>query len=321
MLRLLQTLQSGAGLNADGLAEACAVSRRTVFRDIESLRAAGVPVHFDDGQQRYRIDSSHFLRPTNLTLDEALWLLVAVDRAAESGPPELMTAARQAAAKIEANLPASMRDELREVTEGVAIKPPAANPLSDSAGAYTTLLRARSELREVAIVYRSLTEFDDIDTVLRPYQLLFYRRSWYVIGWSSLHGEIRTFNVGRVADASISGEAFTLPASFSLREHLGNAWGIIPAAGPDQSVHLRFDSLVAENVAEVAWHRTQKCEFREDGSMDFYARVSGLNEIEWWILGYGNQVEVIAPPKLRRLVANRLQLAAAQYDDVPQPVC
>ena len=47
--------------------------------------------------------------------------------------------------------------------------------------------------------------------------------------------------------------------------------------------------------------------------MDFFATVSGLNEIIWWILGYGDQVEVISPPKLLKIVATRLKLAAAKY--------
>ena len=196
LLRLLQKLQSGDGRNADGLAEACGVSRRTVFRDIESLRDAGVPVEYDEEVRRYRIDGSHFLPPTNLTIDEALWLLMAVDRVAQSGPPELTEAARLAASKIEASLPPPMRDELRSVTSAVAVLPNARESLTDAGSAYRTLLQGSLEHREVRIAYESLTEFDQIQTTLRPYQLLFYKRSWYVIGRSSLHGDVRTFNVG-----------------------------------------------------------------------------------------------------------------------------
>ena len=66
---------------------------------------------------------------------------------------------------------------------------------------------------------------------------------------------------------------------------------------------MRFGRLVADNVAEVAWHKTQRVTRNEDGTIDFHATVSGLNEISWWILGYGEQAEVLRPAKLRELVA------------------
>ena len=75
LLDLLQTLQSGNGQNADGLANACGVSRRTVFRDLETLRLAGVPLEFDGNSQRYFIPNSFFLPPTNFTAAEVLSII------------------------------------------------------------------------------------------------------------------------------------------------------------------------------------------------------------------------------------------------------
>ena len=51
----------------------------------------------------------------------------------------------------------------------------------------------------------------------------------------------------------------------------------------------------------------------DDGSADYHATVSGLNEISWWILGYGDQAEVLQPPELRQLIAGRAKRMAATY--------
>src|SRR6185436_16295851 len=75
LLKLLQMLQSGSGQNADGLANACAVSRRTVFRDLDSLRLAGVPLVFDQERDRYSIPGGYYLPPINFTAAEALALM------------------------------------------------------------------------------------------------------------------------------------------------------------------------------------------------------------------------------------------------------
>jgi proteasome accessory factor B len=89
---------------------------------------------------------------------------------------------------------------------------------------------------------------------------------------------------------------------------------MIPEPGRDKRVVVRFKPMVARNVAEVIWHKTQHTTFRADGSLDFSVRVSGLKEISWWILGYGDQAEVLQPARLRRLVAERARNMAEMYD-------
>jgi proteasome accessory factor B len=71
--------------------------------------------------------------------------------------------------------------------------------------------------------------------------------------------------------------------------------------------------MVAQNVAEVSWHKTQRIVRRSDGSIDFHVRVSGLNEISWWILGYGDQAEVLRPTALRNLIAERAERIVERY--------
>ena len=84
--------------------------------------------------------------------------------------------------------------------------------------------------------------------------------------------------------------------------------------GGDQQVTIRFQPLVAQNVAEVVWHKTQRTEFNPDGTLDFHVTVSGLGEISWWILGYGDQAEVLAPKKLRDIVVRRAKNLVARYE-------
>jgi proteasome accessory factor B len=104
-----------------------------------------------------------------------------------------------------------------------------------------------------------------------------------------------------------------MPRGFSIERYLGNAWNLMPQSGGDVHVAVRFAPLVARNVAEVAWHKTQRLEFEDDGFLVYHVDVSGLNEIVWWILGYGDQAEVLQPAKLRRLVAERVKNMQTLY--------
>lgn len=313
LLRLLKELQSGDGGNADGLAEACGVSRRTIFRDIDTLRRAGIPVEFDRQRDRYSICDAHFLPPTNLSAEEALAIICLAHALGRREGLPFFEPAQRAARKLEATLPNDLRDHVRAVARSIHVRRQGVNLMEGKDEVYRTLIDAQAQRRVVRMRYLSLTEWDLLDTDLRPYELVFSKHSWYVIGRSSLHREVRTFHVGRIIGLSKLAETFRRPKSFSLRRYLRNAWTIVPEPGEDVDVHIRFAALVATNVSEVQWHHTQQCELRDDGSLDFYVTVSGVNEISWWVLGYGDQAEVVAPARLRNLVARRAANMADMY--------
>ncbi len=315
LLKLLQTLQAGNGQNADGIARACGVSRRTAFRDLETLRAAGVPLQFDKDDERYFIASDFFLPPTNFTPAEALSIIALASQLGADDRLPFFRPARSAAVKLQHSLPQPLRSELQRVARSIHVRINAVGRIAGQEAIYQQIVDAIAARRVVRIAYGSLTEWETIDTKLRPYQLLFNRHSWYVIGRSSMHGEPRTFNLGRIKSIELTGEKYSMPRGFSLDRYLGNAWNLMPQAGADFHVTVRFSPLVAQNVAEVAWHKTQWLEFRPDGSLDFHVDVSGLNEIVWWILGYGDQAQVLRPAKLRQLVAQRAANMIRLYEE------
>lgn len=311
-MKLIGLLQSGKGYNSDALAAACQVSRRTIFRDVELLRASGLSLVFDEADQRYCLPAVAYLPPLDFTAEEALALIVLCHGLGDGRLP-FLGPARAAAVKLESNLPAQMREQLRGVAPSVEIHPAPASPLTGQGDVYRQLLTAIAGRRCVRIGYHSLAERQDISTRLSPYRLLFSRRSWYVLGRSSLHRGTRTFNLGRIRKIEILPDGYRVPRGFSVDRHLRNAWHLIPEPGPDHEVLVRFSPMVAENVAEVVWHKTQRVKWNHDGTLDFQATVSGLNEISWWILGYADQAEVLQPPELRQLVAQRAARMVARY--------
>jgi len=313
-LQLIGLLQAGRGYNAEALAQACGVCRRTVFRDLDLLRLSGVPLQYDEQQQCYRIPGACLLPPTNFPPEEALALLVLCPELGDGAALPFMGPARSAAVKLESSLPGRLREQLHKATAALHIPPPPSNPLKDRQAVYAQLLAAAAHRRNVRIRYHSLKEQKEIVTRLSPYRLFFSRRSWYVVGRSSLHRAKRTFHLGRILQIEALDDHFQIPRGFSIERYLRNAWHMIPEKGRDHEVVVRFSPLVAQNVAEVNWHKTQRLVFHEDGSADFHVKVSGLNEISWWILGYGDQAEVLPPAELRRMVARRAQRMAAQYE-------
>jgi proteasome accessory factor B len=127
-----------------------------------------------------------------------------------------------------------------------------------------------------------------------------------VLGFSDLHKSVRTFKLSRIKELETTDKCFVGGDKFNLADYLGRAWSMIPE-GRIYNVKLRFLPKVAENVTEVQWHSTQQVARNPDGSATVEFRVDGLGEITWWILGYGDQVQVLAPKALRTRVAEIAQ--------------
>lgn len=313
LLRLIELLQSGRRYNTRQLSDSCRVSRRTVFRDLRLLQEAGLEVHFDDEQRGYTRRANIFLPPTDFTLDETLSLIVLChDLGSASAGIPFQESARSAAVKLMSNLPTRLREEMSAMTELITVQLDAHNLLPKSRDSYQALTEALAARCQIRIRYTSLSELKEIITLLSPYRILFSRRSWYVIGRSSVHREVRTFNVGRITEFEIIESNYRIPKRFDLKRYLGNAWHLIRER-TRHNIIVRFDKHVAPNVAEVQWHKSQEFKWHDDGSLDFHATVDGLTEIQWWILGYGDHAEVLAPIELRHLIANRIAKMSRRY--------
>ena len=302
VLKIITMLQGRRFYNADHLAAECRVSRRTVYRDLNMIEAAGIPFFYDRKDGGYQIHQTGFLPPINLNLEESLALVLMASELGKTGRMPLFQPAREAAAKVESTLPVGLRAAVGSIVRNMAVHPaPTArhNALQD-----TYYLAQRAIVRKEALdaVYISFHDAGQIRTRLEPYWLSFHDRAWYLVGRSSKHRGIRTFKLGRFKELARTGKTFVRPRSLTLEKVLGNAWRMIRGE-TTYEVELKFSPLVGPNVAEVNWHTTQKVRWDDDGAVYFTCTVDGLDEIAWWVLGYGPEVEVLKPADLRRRIA------------------
>jgi predicted DNA-binding transcriptional regulator YafY len=274
---------------------------------LKTLKTAGIPLTFNEQAKRYSIESGTFGPPSDLTAEEALSLWVLAHSVNSLPHFPLYESAQTAMVKIRRGLPSNVRKKLGKTVPNISFARAKVGSASINAEIYKQVVEAIEKRQAVQITYESLTEWDQIETKLRPYHLLFCERTWYAIGHSSCHGEVRNFNVSRIKSLKQLSGRYSIPRDFSVDQRRKNAWIMNPETGPDSHVVVKFDSMVAQNVAEICWHKTQKTQMMPGGSLIYRATVSGLNEIVWWILAYGDRAEVIQPASLRRMVAQRAQ--------------
>ncbi|MFH1884258.1 MAG: transcriptional regulator [Planctomycetota bacterium] len=304
VMQILTTLQAGKSYAVSDLSKMFGTSRRTIFRDLKELQAIGVPYRYDARTSGYMIEPEFFLPPIDLSLQEALSLLLLAHKGRDQIQLPFKNSVLLAALKIENNLPAKIRRYCNKAIQNISTRASAQAPVTHSADldkTFAQLQQAIVKKRKVNIRYHSLFEGAIIDVELCPYHLLYNNRAWYVLGRSSMHESVRTFKLDRIRELTTTERCFVDGENFDVYEYFGRAWSMIPE-GRICNIKLRFLPKVANNVAEVQWHSTQKVVRNSDGSATVEFRVDGIGEITWWILGYGDQVQVLAPKELRKKV-------------------
>jgi predicted DNA-binding transcriptional regulator YafY len=312
MLRVVAVLRGHPeGIRPAEIARRTGVATRTVYRDLRALETeVGVAVWSEDGL--WGVVGEEFLPPLKLTLDEAMAVVLSARlmvRYADKYDPDLAAAFE----KLEGVLPQPLADHVERTLDVLAQHPRDAG-FSERVHRLT---RAWAERRVVTLDYepaRYAPESAARSAVVRPYLIepSLQTHALYLIGWDETRDALRTFKIERIRDVALTPRTFDLPEGHGVESALRRAWDII-ADQPPTDVVLRFSPAVAARVREATWHPTQQVVQGDDGSLTWRATVAGTIEIRLWILSWGDDVEVLAPPDLRKDVAQTHRRAGERY--------
>ncbi len=301
VIQILTALQSRQSYGVENLIELLKTSKRTFYRDLSELRKVGVPCKFDKINQRYRIDPKFFFSAPNLDDKEAFGLLMLAHKARNHIHLPFRDSTLNAALKIENDLPDKTKRFCGSAFNKISIKAIPQEKLDLLDKKFTQLLDAILNKQIVTICFYSDAKQEDEVINFCPYHLIYNDYTWNVLGKRESNQKICILKLNHIRELYILNKYFEDDKKFDLSDYIGRAWSMIPE-GRLYNVKLRFLPKIAHNVSDIQWHSTQIVAFQNDGSAIMEFRVDGLNEITWWILSYGDQVQVIEPAALREKV-------------------
>lgn len=317
LLSVLLLLQNRGRMTAEQLAAELEVSVRTVYRDIDALSAAGVPVYADRGRAGgYQLLDGYRTRLTGLTEPEAQALALAglPEAAAELGLGAVLAAARR---KVTAALPAELRDRADAVAERFHLDMPGWFRDIERPEHLPALADAVWRDRRVVIGYRKWGN-EEVERTLDPLGLIFKAGRWYLAARRA-SGRIATYRVGRIHTLTDTGTHFGRPAGFDIATYW-QGW----SQDFERRMHPRVArvrmSRRARDLAAFYLGATGAAAVREatappdaDGwqlvELPVEAGAPALGEL----LRFGPHVEVLEPADLRRDVADAIRTMGAIY--------
>lgn len=308
MLGILLELQSKGLRRAEDLAETFEVSKRSIYRDVEALSMAGVPVVAVPGQG-YSLMEGFFLPPLSFTVDEATMLLIGGDVVAQNFDEAYRSCARSAMTKLAAVLPPALRADVDELLDSIRFVRTGCSKDTDGLEKLGLLRHAVIGRRSVRFRYSARSSgLSAPRTSLRgadPYALCHIDGSWYVVAHCHLRKALRTFRVSRIGDLEITDATFTRPAGFR------------PTAPPAEEIRFEAEVVFPHDVMQ--WVRESgnfyKAEERlEEDGLHVTLRARSEEDLVPWILSWGANARVLRPHTLAERVSAAAKKIVAVYE-------
>jgi predicted DNA-binding transcriptional regulator YafY len=313
LLSILLLLQTRGRVPAHELAERLEVSVRTIYRDIEALSAAGVPVYADRGRHGgIRLLAGFRTDVTGLTADEsrALFILAAQGAHAALG---LDAALGSALRKVMAALPAPHRPAAEVTSRRILVDATRWRGGPRQAADLDVLQDAVFADRRLRLRYRHSGASEPRTYTVDPYGLVSKAGVWYLV--ADRRGTPRLFRADRVRSATLLDD----PVRRRPGVELADVWEVLRRQVEERPGGLEVVVRVRRDRLDMFLRLTASALVAlpdDDGRGDWVtARLSyGVVAETRQLLAFSDRVEVLSPPEAREELARAARSVAALYD-------
>jgi predicted DNA-binding transcriptional regulator YafY len=318
LLSLLLLLQNRGLMSASQLAAELDVTVRTVYRDVEALAAAGVPIYAEHGAAGgYRLLDGYRTRLTGLTADEAgsLFLTGMPQPAAELGLGAQLAAAEL---KLMAALPTPYRDASMRIRQRFHLDAPGWFREPEAVPHLLAAAEAVWQEKVIEISYRRWAPQPGVVTrELHPLGIVLKAGVWYLI--ASRDEQIRTYRVANILDLTTLPRPSIRPDGF----HLGEFWrahveryertahqGSAVVRLSPQGVRTLPDLLGAK-TSRIALESVESAD--EDGWCQVVLPIESIDHAATDLLRLGAHAQVLEPPELVARIADTVHAMGGYY--------
>ncbi|HET8643670.1 MAG TPA: YafY family protein [Pseudonocardiaceae bacterium] len=318
LVSMLLLLQTRGRMTATELALELDVSVRTVYRDVESLSAAGVPVYADRGPAGgYQLLDGYRTRLTGLTSEEAesLFLAGVPGPAAALGLGTVLAAAQL---KLMAALPPELRSRAERIRERFHLDAPGWFHDGDPPRHLAEVAAAVWNQRRVQVSYRRWNN-SEVERTLEPLGVVLKAGVWYVVANVPAGEEPRTYRASRVLAVRTLDDRFERPAGFELAAYW-QAWtqrlqrvlfhGEATVRFAPRAVELSF--LLGPVVGRVIRAAAERPD--PDGWVTAVIPIESVEHALHDLLRFGPDAEVLEPRQLRARIAGAARGLVRLYD-------
>jgi predicted DNA-binding transcriptional regulator YafY len=310
LLSILILLQTRGRITADALADEFRVSVRTIYRDVDELAAAGIPVQSDRGPGGgFHLLDGYRTRLTGLAADEVEAMLL-IGLPAQAAALGLGPSAQQARGKLLASLPAAMGEGAGRIGARFHLDPVDWYRAAKPVGFLPPMARAVLDQRIVKMTYESWTSTRE--RMVEPLGIVLKAGAWYVVAAS--RGRLATFKVANIRALELQPGTFRRPAAFDLASYWAESLRRFEAGLRPHKALLRASAAGLARLAQLGAYAAEAINSCEPADTQGWSRLElpyeNIEQAALALLGIGPELRVDAPVELRVRIRELAQQVA-----------
>ncbi|KAA6439192.1 YafY family transcriptional regulator [Dyadobacter flavalbus] len=204
---ILIQLQSRKIVKAQDLAERFEISLRTVYRDINSLAEAGVPIVGEAGVG-YSIMDGYRLPPVMFTKEEARTFITAEKLMEKFTDFSTQSQYQSAMYKIKAVLRSSEKSMVENLESQIAVRLNSKPFSNQKSNTLDVLLKSITEKKIARIIYTAIHSDDPMERVIEPVGIYHENSYWYTVAYCHLRQDYRNFRSDRILEIELTENPF-----------------------------------------------------------------------------------------------------------------
>jgi predicted DNA-binding transcriptional regulator YafY len=285
-------------------------STRSLRRYLAILADAGFPLYFDRAANVYRFAQGYSLKRLDLSSGE-LFGLVALRSLGASIGGTIGASIDEVAEKLVGSAGRGTRARL-EAGSPVAFRLSEIHLDAKGERAFALLSSAERSSRSVRFAYRDKEAKSSTRTV-DPYGFIISAGRVYCVAYDHNRRDMRTFAVDSVSHPEVVGRTFVRPTDFNIEAYAAASISGVLHSEETTAARVRFAPRVAKAAAAAQVVADREIEYCDDGSVEIVYQVADVDELVRWVLGWGTQAEIIAPPTARTRIAHLVKEITAKY--------
>lgn len=313
IIKIDELLQTGKWYTAKEIVQAvdASYSVRTIQRDLEYLRdTLGAPI--ESGSQGYRYyEKNFFIKNIQLTEGEVFSVAVLNPLLEQYRDTPLENQFRSVFQKITNCLPDKIMIDSTFLNPKITFIPDIKEKINQEL--FNTVFDAMKNCRSLTFDYCPLQKSSFMERTLDPYHAVCQKGNWYIIGKCHDKGDVRIFSFGRMKNAVMISNRFTIPKDFKTSDFFDSEMGVWLSDRTPLEVELLFDKEIATYAATRIFHSEQTMQEHEDGSVYLKFKTTQKKELIRFILGQGHTVKVLSPQELVEEVKAELEKTEELY--------
>lgn len=306
LLRIVNLIQNSPGIKVKELAEICEVTERSIYRDLNTISEAGIPITRSDGRGNgYTYIGNFAMYPLDWTTEEATafsMLPGMVKQNILQIEPYFQTAFEKVMATYNKEQKHQKKNILELASHIQTGKP--LNKIGIQENFFLPIFESIISNKTLKVKYETKSRDEITERFLDPYYLIPRESKFYLLAYCYKREEFRTFRVSRFIEVEATEITFS-KRQLDIQKFFQNTWSIIKG---NMELHFKvlFNKNVAKYVKEKELFATPKLTEYKDGSLLFEVTLNHDKEFLRWLRQYGPDAEILEPIEYRGIMKDEI---------------